>query len=143
MRYDDLTDEFERLFGELSRRSRPIRFEPNADVWISDDGAFVHVSIDIAGADPSELRAGIEDGYLYVLGKRANREQSWGGEVLMKEIDYGEFVKKIHLPVTVDHEAATASYRDGMLTIALPVLRRATAPVRRSELRMIVRRISV
>ncbi len=136
-----MADEFERLYAAIARRARPIRFEPNADVWISDDGTVLHVSVEIAGADPSELRAGIEDGYLYVLGRRTDRERPRGGSVLMKEIDYGEFAKKIHLPVTVDHEDATAAYRDGMLTIALPISVRSTAPDRVTELRMIVRRV--
>ncbi len=61
----------------------------------------------------------------------------------MKEIEYGDFIKKIHLPVPVAHAEVTASYQDGMLTIRLPVSQESRPPAHRTELQMTVRRISV
>ncbi len=59
----------------------------------------------------------------------------------MKEIEYGDFVKKIHLPVAIAYDDATASYRDGILTIRLPVSADSSLPKRRTEIRMTVRRV--
>jgi HSP20 family molecular chaperone IbpA len=58
----------------------------------------------------------------------------------MKEIEYGDFAKKLHLPVAIAYDDATASFRDGILTIRLPVSEDALLPTARTELRMIVRR---
>ncbi|HME03546.1 MAG TPA: Hsp20/alpha crystallin family protein [Solirubrobacteraceae bacterium] len=140
---DESCGEFEALFAELARRSRPGGFEPNADVYASDDGSEIVVDVEIAGAEPSELRVRLEDRRLYIAGRRPDSERSARGSILMKEIEYGDFVKKIHLPVAVDYRAATASYRDGMLSIRLPVSDDALLPVHRTEIRMIVRRIPV
>jgi HSP20 family protein len=142
IREDELAAEFERLYAEIARRARPIRFEPNADVRLSDDGSAIIAVVEIAGVDPAELRVGIDDGVLYIVGRRSDRERHRRGSVLRKEIEYGEFAKKIHLPLSVEHENATASYTDGMLTIKLPVTARSVTSGRCTELQMIVRRIT-
>lgn len=138
---DEFFRDFDVTFAELARGVRPGRFEPNADVYLSDDGNAIVVDVEIAAAEPAELRVRVEEQRLYIHGRRHDAERSGRGSILMKEIEYGEFVKKIHLPVAVDYEAATASYRDGMLTILLPVSAQAEFPAPRTEFRMIVRRI--
>ena len=85
----------------------------------------------------------VEERRLYIIGRRFDRDRAGRGSVLMKEIEYGDFVKKIHLPVAVAYDDAAASYRDGILTIRLPVSPGSLAPARRTELRMTVRRTPV
>jgi HSP20 family protein len=135
--------EFDAVFVEFARRARPGRFEPNADVSLTPAGDAVQVTVEIAGAEPSELRVMMEERQLYILGRRTDRQRDGRGSLLMKEIDYGEFGKKIHLPVPVSYEDATAVYRDGMLTILLPVCDDALVPRNRTEIRMTVKRIAV
>jgi HSP20 family protein len=139
---DEFFAEFDKMFAELARRSRPGRFEPNADVFSSADGTEILVNVEIAGADPADLRVMLEDRRLYIAGRRSDRERAGRGSVHMKEIEFGDFVKKIHLPVDIAYDEATASYRDGILSIRLPVSQ-ARQPAHRTELRMTVRRISV
>lgn len=143
MRHDDFFTEFDAMFIELARRSRTGRFEPNCDVFLTDDGESLVVDVEIAGADPAELRVGVEERHLFILGRRTRRDRAVPGAVLMKEIEYGDFVKKIHLPVAVSYDRATASYRDGMLTIRLPVSGAAPLPRPRTEIPMTVTRILV
>ncbi len=141
---DCFGDDFEAIFAEFARRVRPGRFEPNTDVALSDDGESVIVTVEIAGADPTELRVMMEDRTLYILGRRADRERDGRGSYLMKEIDYGDFGKKMHLPVPVSYEDASAIYRDGMLTIRLPLSKDySLVPRNRTEIRMTVKRIPV
>jgi HSP20 family protein len=141
--HDDFFADFDAMFIELARRARTGRFAPNCDVFLSDDGDEVVVDVEIAGSDPSQLRVGVEERYLLILGRRSRRERAARGSVLLKEIEYGDFVKKIRLPVPVLCEDATASYRDGMLTIRLPVSRGAQLPRQRTEIQMTVQRILV
>ena len=139
---DDFFTEFDAMFADLARRARPGQFEPNADVYVSGDGSSIVVNVEIAGAEPTELRVMVEERRLYILGRRHDRERA-KRSVLMKEIEYGDFAKKIHLPVAIAYDQATASYRDGMLTICLPVSADAHLPTRRTEIRMTVRRVPV
>ncbi|MBC5800782.1 MAG: Hsp20/alpha crystallin family protein [Candidatus Eremiobacteraeota bacterium] len=138
---DDFFAEFDAMFAELARRSRPGQFEPNADLYLSVDGSTMLVDVEIAGAEPADLRVMVEARRLYIVGRRYDRERDLRGSVLLKEIAYGDFAKKVHLPVPVAYDEATASYRDGILTIRLPVSERAALPQHRTEIRMTVRRV--
>jgi HSP20 family protein len=138
---DDFFAEFDAMFADLARKARPGGFEPNADVYLSADAGTMLVNVEIAGAEPAELRVMVEERRLYIVGRRYDRERAERGSVLMKEIEYGDFVKKIHLPVPVAYDDATASYRDGILTIRLPVTEESRLPTRRTEIRMTVRRV--
>ncbi len=138
---DEFFAEFDALFADLARRSRPGTFAPNADVYLSADGATMQVDVEIAGAEPAELRVMVETRRLYIMGRRIDRERARRGSVLQKEIAYGDFAKKIHLPVAIAYDDATASYRDGILTIRLPISEHSDLPTRRTEIRMTVKRI--
>ena len=140
---DEFFAEFNAMFAERARRTRPGGSEPNADVYVSADGESIVVNVEIAGAEPAELRVMVDERWLYILGRRYDRERAARGSVLMKEIEYGDFSKKIHLPMAIGYDDATASYRDGILTIRLPVSESSPLPLRRTEIRMIVRRIPV
>ncbi len=138
---DEFLTEFDAVFAEFARRAKPGRFEPNVDVALSSDERTLLVTVEVAGADPAQLRVMVEQRYLYIVGRRPDTDRGARGTFLMKEIDYGEFAKRIHLPVQVAYEDAAASYRDGMLTIRLPVSQDLPHPYNRTEIRMIVKRI--
>jgi HSP20 family protein len=143
VRHDEFFAEFDAMFVELAKRARPGRFEPNCDVFMSDDESAVVVTVEIAGVDPAELRIGVEERRLFIVGRRSHRDRPCIGSVLMKEIEYGDFVKKLHLPVPVAYTDVTASYRDGMLTIRLPVSDGSQELEHRTEIHMNIRRIPV
>ena len=140
MRPDEFVAEFDQLFADIARRARTGQFTPNCDVFVEDGGKTIVVNVELAGADPDELRVGVEKRALLIIGRRVDRSEK-RYELLQKEIEYGEFCKKIHLPVAVAYEHASATYEDGFLTIRLPVVSQAVQPANRAELRMIVKRI--
>jgi HSP20 family molecular chaperone IbpA len=121
-------------------RSRAV-WEPNADVVIDDEGRALVVRVEVAGADSESLRIFVDERYLFISGRRADAARLRNGSFLQKEIADGEFVKKISLPVGVQYGEVTATYADGMLTIALPVAAPDHIPATRTEIRMIVKRI--
>ncbi len=146
MRRDDRArpdSDFDALFAELTRRSRSGSFEPNCDVVMSEDGEALVVTVELAGTDPAELRVGVEERHLLIAGRRTDHHRTTRGTFLMKEIAHGAFVKKIRLPVAIAYEHATAVYRDGLLTIRLPVSEVDAHPTIRTEIHMTVRRTPV
>jgi HSP20 family protein len=140
VRQDEFAAEFDRLFADLARHAHHGRFEPNADVYVDRERARIVVHVELAGADADSLRVGIDDRHLFILGARVDRYSS-AGSIHQKEIQYGQFVKKLHLPVPVDEDHGSAVYRDGILTISLPLAPHASFPTRRTEIRMVVQRI--
>ncbi len=121
-------------------RSRAV-WEPNADVVIDDGARSMVVRVELAGADSESLRVFVDERHLFISGRRADSARLRSGSFLQKEIADGEFVKKISLPVGVQYGEVTATYTDGMLTIALPIAATDYIPTTRTEIRMIVKRI--
>ena len=58
---DEFFAEFDAMFADLARRARPGGFEPNADVFLSPGGEAILVDVELAGADPAELRVMVEE----------------------------------------------------------------------------------
>lgn len=140
---DEFSEEFDRMFSDLSRRTRVGRFEPNVDVYVDEDRTRLMVHVELAGADADSLSVGVDERALWISGRRVERADQRAGSILRKEIQYGEFQKKIRLPFPIEHDAAHATYRDGILSISVPISKADAFPPQRSEIRMIVRRIPV
>lgn len=137
MRDHDEIHELERLFTLHGMHGR---FEPNTDVYVDDAEGVIVVHVELAGADADSLRVAVDDAYLTIAGFRALRDVSRSASLLRREIQYGEFVKAIPLPIPVLDDGATAIYRDGILTIRLPLSQSQTFPIVRTTIRMTVRR---
>jgi HSP20 family protein len=121
-------------------RARAGTFEPNADVFVDEDAGRVVAVIEIAGADADSLRMGVEDRHLFIAGRRREAIRLHRGSFAQKEIVYGDFVKRIALPVAVEYEGVAASYDGGFLVVALPVAATAYRPTMRMELHILVKR---
>ncbi|HEY1655497.1 MAG TPA: Hsp20 family protein [Candidatus Tumulicola sp.] len=115
-------------------------FEPNADVFVDEDGRRVVVVVEVAGADPDSLRVGVDERHLYIGGRRTETVRLRRASFVQKEIGYGEFVKRVHLPVAVEYGEVAASYADGLLVITLPIAVTAYRPTSRTELHILVKR---
>jgi HSP20 family protein len=138
VRHDEIL-EFEQLFAPRGAHGR---FEPNTDVLLDERDGTIVVHVELAGVDGDSLRVTIDDAYLTVTGTRTPRDVSRDASLLRREIQYGEFVKTIHLPLPVLDDGATAVYRDGILTIRLPFIESQKYPIVRTTIRMTVRRTS-
>jgi HSP20 family molecular chaperone IbpA len=121
-------------------RARLGTFEPNADVFIDEDAARVVAIVEVAGADADSLRVGVDERHLYIGGRRLEAVRLRNGSFVQKEIAYGEFSKRIALPVAVEYGDVAASYADGLLIIALPIATTAYRPTARTDLHILVKR---
>ncbi len=119
----DLFANFERMRRDMEelfpRRSGG--FSPAVDVYYVGDPPRAVVRADLAGIDPSELDLEIRGRELVLAGVR--RPDEADGRVYQQlEIEHGPFRRVVSLGVEVDPDAARAVYRDGILTVELPVL---------------------
>jgi HSP20 family protein len=125
---------------EFVVRPRLGAFQPNADVFVDEEGCRVVAVIEIAGADPDTLRLGFDDRSLVVAGRRLEAARLRRGSFIQKEIAHGEFAKRIALPVAIEYEGVAASYEDGLLIIVAPIAATAYMPTARTELHVMVKR---
>lgn len=79
----------------------------------------------VAGVRPDELNISISRDMVEIEGSRMEREQISGPDYFTQELFWGSFSRVIALPQEIDVEAASASAKDGLLTIILPKLDKA------------------
>ncbi len=79
----------------------------------------------VAGVRPDELSINIGRDMVEISGSRMEREQVATNDYFTRELFWGSFSRTILLPQEVDVEAASASAKDGLLTLILPRLDKA------------------
>jgi HSP20 family protein len=93
--------------------SAPINLYRTGDRYVAE--------ADLPGFDPSGLDVSVEDGLLTVRAERdaVSEEQKDGW--IVRERSAASVVRQIGLGEDVDLDAVTADYRDGVLTVTMPV----------------------
>jgi HSP20 family protein len=125
--FERMRREMDELFGDVFDRGlRPRRqgFSPPVDVYYLADPPRAVVKAALAGVRGEDLSLEIRGRELVLAGVR--RPEEADGRVYQQlEIERGPFRRVLPLGVEVDADAAQAVFRDGLLTVELPVLQRA------------------
>ena len=80
------------------------------------------VKIEIPGIDPDkDIDIKVTDGRLRVQAKRSEESEHRSKDSYRSEFHYGLFVRDIALPLGVNRDDVTASYKDGVLTVRVPM----------------------
>ncbi len=112
--FDPFRD-MDRLFGEAARTSQP---GMSMDLYRSGDN-FV-AEFDLPGVDASSIDIDIDDRTLTIRAERtsqADAESQW----LVRERATGTFARQLSLGSGIDASKIAADYRDGVLTLTIPV----------------------
>lgn len=121
----NLHHEMDRVFGNLWGEE-PVwngqGFAPPAEV-ASDENAW-HVKMALPGMEPKDVNVEVTENMLTVTGERKMEEEK-EGENRRTEFSYGRFERSFTLPKTVNVEAATAEFENGMLELHLPLMETA------------------
>jgi HSP20 family protein len=135
-----LTADMDRLFenfgmGMFSRGAWPFAgltqgglpglaatWSPHIELF-EQEGRLV-VQAELPGLRKEEVDAQIEDDAIVISGERRNETQSNDGGRYLSERSYGSFYRVIPLPDGVDAEHASATFRDGVLRIEMPLNQR-------------------
>jgi HSP20 family protein len=129
-----LHDEIEELFADLWMvpRFSGLRtgFRPPVDCFRTDDPAELTVVVELAGIDPAAVQLVAAEQELVVSGERRRPRPGQRLSYYQMEIEYGPFQRRVSLPDDADTSQARASYKDGLLTIVLPIRPRPPLPAR-------------
>lgn len=86
-----------------------------------EDGAHV-VKAELPGIDPDkDVDITVQDGVLRIRAERRQEEKSDDKDFYRQEIRYGSFARNIPLPAGANEDDVQAEYRDGVLTVRLPL----------------------
>lgn len=105
------------------------RFSPRMDV--ADKETEIVVSAELPGMDEEDVEVTLTADALTIKGEKKTEHEEKDGNAYRMERSYGQFSRTIPLPNhVVDQENATASFKNGVLTITLPKLPEAQAVVK-------------
>ena len=119
-----LQDRMNRVFEDLSQRRtceanqgdevESADWYPAADVY-EDESNYV-VAVDLPGIDRTTLDISVDDGRLTIKGRRNEREATQHRQ----ERPSGKFLRTFSVPSSVDQNAISADYKEGVLQVFLP-----------------------
>lgn len=102
-----------RWFGVTRSRGVPM------DAYRRGDAFYVH--FDMPGIDPDAIELTVDNDVLTVRAERVWKEKD-GDEIVVNERAQGTFERDVYLSDRLDREHLEATYRDGVLTVRLPLL---------------------
>lgn len=127
---DDLHNRMSRLFHDVS--SLVGRDEPEwtlspfqapftmPSVEVEETDAHVIVRAEMPGLEKDDFNIQLENDTVVLRGEKKQRQENQDANVHRIETAYGQFHRRIPLPVEVDHDQAEAEYKNGVLTLELP-----------------------
>jgi len=113
--------EFDLATGQL-RDDRRVRVMPMDAYRVGD---VLHVELDVPGVKPDSIEITVEKNVLSVKAERRWDDEE--AETVVCERPQGTFGRELFLGESLDTEKVQASYRDGVLRLAIPIAEQAKA----------------
>lgn len=110
-----LEDVFAPLRADLP--SIPAAWMPRADIQETDKDYIIDLSL--PGIRKEDVKVEVKDDVLTVSGERKREKEEKGKNWLRRESSYGSFLRSFTLPEGLHSEDIKASYKDGVLTLAM------------------------
>ena len=92
---------------------------------VSEDQNTLHISMELPGVDPSDVRLSLENNVLTIRGEKRQQSEENNERVHRFERTYGVFERTFVLPNTVDPDNIEARYENGVLFVTIPKAERA------------------
>lgn len=91
-----------------------------ARVDVGDNGKEITVTAELPGMSDEDIDVWINDGMLTIRGEKRSDGEAKTNGVLIRERVYGAIERTVPLPNGIDHDAAEATFRNGVLTVVIP-----------------------
>jgi len=116
---------FSRFFGEGEQvgnnqwLSPSASYVPQIESSVRDNT--LYVKADLPGIDPNDVEVMVEGTQLTLRGERKAEHEGKEGGYVHREVQYGSFVRSFTIPEGVNADEIQASYRNGVLELAIPL----------------------
>ena len=120
----------DRLLNDTLRNMNGAGWAPPCNAYEDEHG--FHVEVALPGLDRRDIEIVFEDGVLMVKGERKGENSENARRYFAQEIGRGAFSRSFRLPTYVDPDKVFASYKDGILIMAIP--KREEAKPRKIEI---------
>lgn len=122
-----ISQEVERLFDEIIHRpwgfARELEgWNPSVDLYETAD-AFI-LEADLPGVKGDDVKVEVEGSDLILRGRRLLERTRTEGKFFFQERSFGDFTRRMTLPEFVDKDGISAEFRDGVLRVTLPKVKK-------------------
>jgi HSP20 family protein len=119
--FDELRNSVNLLLGTSSEASAPGRsagWSPSVDVFEDEEG--YRLEAELPGLSREDVELELEDRTLSLRGERKPLKDVKRESYHVAERPIGRFVRTFNLPTGVDRQKISATFQNGVLTVALP-----------------------
>ena len=114
---------FDRFFDEFLLRGAPVNdgvqtYQPRVDIVEEKDA--VVVSAEIPGVEKDKLSVELEDGLLTISAEKFAEDREDKDSLYRSERTYGAYKRTFKVPSSVNPDAISAEYVNGVLKVTLP-----------------------
>ncbi len=122
--HKEIDELFRRTFGSFGTTGEKvseagISMSPAINTFAKGDK--FHIEAELPGIDKKDLDVSIDGHVLTIRGERKMSKETKEEDFLVRESQYGSFLRRLTLPEGVNTEKIHASYEDGILEITMPM----------------------
>jgi HSP20 family protein len=96
---------------------------PNVDVIERDDE--IVVKAELPGVDKKDIDVSVTQNSVTIKGSTRHEEKEEKGDYHRCEITHGSYMRSMTLPAEIDEENTKATFKDGVLELTLPKLKKS------------------
>lgn len=119
--HQEMDELFRRTFGSMGGLTRGFLREawyPSIESYIKEGNFVIHA--ELPGIDSKDVDISVVGDQLTIKGERKASKEVKDEEYLLCEVCYGSFERTITLPEGVKTDKVNATYKNGVLEIAMP-----------------------
>jgi HSP20 family protein len=122
------------LFGRWSRLRLPagleskLEWSPSANVSETDQEYVIRA--DLPAVKKEDIKVSVHEGVITIEGERKQREEEKTEKMHRVESYWGSFSRSFALPENVNADAVRCETKDGLLTVRVPKVVKATSQAR-------------
>jgi len=120
----NFSDPFDRFFDNFFY---PTRGDKSDSMWdwnplvdIYDEKDHLVITAELPGVDKKDIVIDVKDRMLTLKGERSTDNEVKEGDFYRRERSYGKFERVFTLPVDVDPDKISATYKEGVLKLEIP-----------------------
>lgn len=117
---------FEDFFGNARSSGGNILLRPSVD--IAESKKAYRISVEVPGIDPEQIDLQVEGDTLVVSGEKRQESEDEDEGFHRIERSYGQFRRVLTLPDDADPEGIKADFKNGVLKIEVPRVKRSEKP---------------
>lgn len=87
---------------------------------VSDDDQRYTITVELPGASKEDVHVELQEGMLTIRGEKKREREEKKERRRYVERSYGSFSRSFRLPPDADPDRLDASFKDGVLTVAIP-----------------------